>query len=87
MSGLVDLVHLNNSPGCEGWCNSPVQQQFDKAGLMPLKLETNPIYFFCTQILFQCLAASPSEPRVEQNDWLVGADDKKVPRLIVRCQA
>eukprot|EP00435_Cladocopium_sp_Y103_P070032 s257_g34.t1 len=27
---------------------------------------------------------SPSEPRVEQNDWLVGADEKKIPRLIVQ---
>jgi len=26
---------------------------------------------------------SPSEPRVEQNDWLVGADDQKVPGQIV----
>lgn len=28
--------------------------------------------------------ASPSEPRVEQNDWLVGADDQKVPGQIAR---
>ncbi|CAL1160182.1 unnamed protein product [Cladocopium goreaui] len=34
--------------------------------------------------LYNSNLISPSEPRVEQNDWLVGADDKKVPRLIVQ---
>ena len=83
---LVRLVHLNNSPGCEGWCNSPVQQQSNKAGLicwMPLKrTQSILLYSACIPVLgWQSFWTSCWAERLA-----CGADDKKVPRLIVRCQ-